>query len=57
MSTESCEKTVLVHLGERARPVKFSGGVKGLLSAMQSSFQDVLNGEEHIILQIHLFVY
>ena len=51
MSTES-EKTVLVHLGERARPVKFFGGTKELLSAIRSSFRDVLIGNEEIILQV-----
>ena len=55
MSTES-EKTVLVHLGERARPVKFLGGTKELLSAIGSSFRDVLIGNEEMILQVGLFV-
>ena len=55
MSTES-EKTVLVHLGERARPVKFFGGTKALLSAIRSGFRDVLIGNEEMILQVCLFV-
>ena len=55
MSTES-EKTVLVHLGERARPVKFFGGTKELLSAIRSSFRDALIGNEEMILQVGLFV-
>ena len=55
MSTES-EKTVLVHLGERARPVKFFGGTKELLSAIRSSFRDVLIGNEEMILQVGLLV-
>ena len=56
MSTESGTKTVLVHFGERARPVRFCGGVKDLLSAIQSSFQDVLSGDEQMILQVCLAV-
>ena len=55
MSTES-KNRVLVHLGERARPVKFFRGTKELLSAIRSSFQDVLIGNEEMILQVGLFV-
>ena len=55
MSTEG-EKTVLVHLGERARPVKFRGGTTELLSSIKLSFRDVLIGNEELILQVGLAV-
>ena len=42
MATESRKKTVLVHFGERARPVKFCGGGKEWFTAIKSSFEDVL---------------
>ena len=55
MATEvSAEKTVLVHLNERARSVKFSGGgVTQLTYAIKRSFEDVLvRGDEQLILQV-----
>ena len=55
MATEvSAEKTVLVHLNERARPVKFSGGgVTQLTASIKRSFEDVLvRGDEQLILQV-----
>lgn len=37
----SPEKTILVHLGERVRPVKFKGTQDGLILAICSVFRDV----------------
>lgn len=54
MSTES-EKTVLVHLGERARPVKFTGVTNNYFRA-QNCFRDVLIRNEEVILQVGLAV-
>ena len=52
MAESSSEKTVLVQIGERARPVKFVGGSEQLLSVIKLTFQDILNGNEHLLLQV-----
>lgn len=44
-AANTAEKVVLVHLGERARPVKFSGGLKNLQPAIASTFCEVLKVE------------
>ena len=55
VSVEKHEKTVLVDLNERARPVKFSGGVTQLTASIKRSFEDVLvRGDEQLILQVGL---
>ena len=41
-----------MHLNERARPVKFSGGVTQLIDAIKISFQDVLDEDRELILQV-----
>ena len=45
---------VLVHLGERVRPVKFCGGIENLRTAIRNTFRDVLveTGEAELVLQV-----
>ena len=46
---------VLVHLGERARPVKFCGGIENLQTAIRSTFRDVLlEDEAELVLQVYI---
>lgn len=40
------EKTVLVQLGVRNRPVTFRGGYEDLLAAAKLVFEDILNGRD-----------
>lgn len=44
-------KTVLVSLGERTRPVTFSGSNQALMEAILAVFKDVL-GEQGVYLQL-----
>ena len=47
------EKMVLVHLGERARPVKFCGGIDSVQTAIRNTFRDVLaENEAELVLQV-----
>ena len=46
------EKMVLAHLGERARPVKFCGGIDSLQTAIRNTFRDVLAESEAELLQV-----
>lgn len=46
------EKTVLVHLRERVRPVKFVGSAANAIDAIWGSFHDVLCGDEQLVLQV-----
>lgn len=45
---------VLVHLGERARPIKFCGGLENLQAAIRNTFRDVLTENEtaELLLQV-----
>ena len=44
---------VLAHLGERARPVKFCGGIDSLQTAVRNTFRDVLaESEAELLLQV-----
>ena len=43
------EKVVLVHVGERARPVSFVGGVQELRLAVKECFKDILDDESWIL--------
>lgn len=52
MQSAVTEKTVLVHLRERMRPVKFDGVEKDLTSAIRESFCDILSGKEEFVLQV-----
>ena len=55
-STVRTEKTVLVHMRERVRPVTFSHGATGiereLISAVRETFREVLTGKEELVLQV-----
>ena len=47
------EKMVLAHLGERARPVKFCGGIDSLQTTIRNTFRDVLaESEAELLLQV-----
>ena len=53
MNKMSDEKTVLVHMLERVRPVRFRGSRKDLLLAIRAAFSDVPNiFDGEIILQV-----
>ena len=49
------ERTVLVHVRNRIRPLKFSGSQSDLLSAIRGTFRDVLTGNEELFLQVRLY--
>ncbi len=48
------KKTVLVHLGERKRPVNFQGGKEQLILAIKECFEDslVMKQNQPLILQV-----
>ena len=46
------EKTVSVHFGERARPVRFKGAKNELHAAVCASFEDLFSPEDQFILQV-----
>ncbi len=48
-------KKVLVHLGERARPVEFSGGQSELMLAVRTCFRDILRQDQQVVLQVWLW--
>ena len=51
------EKTVLVHLGERVRPVKFQGTQDGLVLAVRAAFHDMPGlADMTMILQVGIFL-
>ena len=43
---------MLVHVGERARPVTFEGGVNELVNALKTVFADVVHKQADIVLQV-----
>ena len=49
------EKVVLAHLGERARPITFSGGLENRRGAIVDAFRDILHVEDaeaELLLQV-----
>ena len=52
LSSADGEKVVLVHVSERARPVKFRGNNEDLKTAIRNVFRDVLPDSEEFILQV-----
>ena len=46
------QRRLLVHLGERKRPVEFQGGKDELVLAIKSGFQDIFKQDQQLILQV-----
>ena len=52
MEEKQAEKTVLMHVGVRVRPIKFSGTKADLTSAIKLNFSDVLSDDAPFFIQV-----
>ena len=50
------DKTVLVHVGARVRPIKFSGTKTDLTSAIKLNFSDVLSYDASFFIQVSRYI-